>query len=57
MNGHIVELGKKYGVQTPLNEFIVNLVQKIDEGKSNPSIENLNLFEEKTMAIFNEQYC
>ncbi len=56
MNGHIVELGKKYGIQTPLNEFIVNLVQKIDDGKSKPSLKNLDLFEERTMEIFNRYY-
>ena len=56
MNGYIVELGKKYGIQTPLNEFIANLVQKIDNGKSKPSLENLKLFEEKTMEIFNQYY-
>ncbi|MFW9852617.1 MAG: ketopantoate reductase family protein [Candidatus Thorarchaeota archaeon] len=57
MNGYIVELGKKHGIQTPLNEFIANLVQKIDDGKSKPSLENLKLFEEKTMEIFNQYYC
>ncbi len=57
MNGHIVELGKKYGIQTPLNEFITNLVQKIDDGNNKPSLENLKLFEEKTMEIFNQYYC
>jgi 2-dehydropantoate 2-reductase len=56
MNGHIVELGKKYGIQTPLNEFIANLVQKIDDGESEPSLENLKLFEDKTMEIFNQYY-
>ncbi len=33
MNGHIVEMGRRLGISTPINKAIVNMVQRIDSGE------------------------
>ena len=53
-NDHYRNVAPEIPRKDGLNEFITNLVQTIDDGKSKPSLENLKLFEEKTMEIFNQ---
>lgn len=44
INGVVVEYGKKYGVPTPYNEKVVEIVHGIEEGKYKPSFDNIKLF-------------
>ena len=44
LNGFIVEQGKRFGVPTPINSLIVNLITEIEEGKREISPENLREF-------------
>ena len=53
LNGYLVDQGEKYNVDTPLNKFIVDLVHKIEDGKTKPSLSNLKLLEEKTKEVWN----
>ena len=53
LNGYLVEQGEKYKIDTPLNKFIIELVHKIEEGKTHPSLSNLILLEEKTREVWN----
>lgn len=47
INGIVCEYGKKYGVPTPVNEMVVKIVHGIEEGKFQPSPENVKLFEKE----------
>ena len=40
----VVEYGKKYGVPTPYNQRVVEIVHGIEEGKFRPSFDNVKLF-------------
>ena len=53
LNGYLVDQGEKYNVDTPLNKFIVDLVHKIEDGKTKPSLSNLKLLEEKAKEVWN----
>jgi len=53
LNGYLVDQGIKYKIDTPLNKFIVDLVHKIEDGKTQPSLSNLILLEEKTREVWN----
>lgn len=44
INGVVVEYGKKYGVPTPYNERVVEIVHGIEDGKFTPSFDNVKLF-------------
>lgn len=44
INGIVVEYGKKYGVPTPYNEKVVEIVHGIEEGRYKPSFDNVRLF-------------
>lgn len=44
INGVVVEYGKKYGVPTPYNERVVEIVHGIEDGKFKPSFDNVKLF-------------
>ena len=43
INGLITDLGKEYGVDTPINQEIVNLTRDIHARRRSPSIENLSI--------------
>lgn len=44
INGVVCEFGSKYGVPTPYNDLVVNIIHKIEQGGCKPEIENLRLF-------------
>ncbi|MHC1719739.1 MAG: ketopantoate reductase family protein [Clostridiaceae bacterium] len=44
INGVICEYGKMFGVPTPLNDKLVYIVKKIQNGELKQGIENINLF-------------
>lgn len=44
INGVVVAYGKKYGVPTPYNERVVEIVHGIEDGKFKPSFDNVKLF-------------
>ena len=48
INGVVCDWGRKYGVPTPVNDRIVEIVRKEESGKLKPSPENLKLFEDLT---------
>ncbi len=52
LNGHLSRKGREVGVATPLNDFIVELVEEIEMGKTQPSIENLQKVEKKTQEVW-----
>ena len=41
INGAVVERGRKYGVPTPLNERVLGLIRKMEEGEDAPSPQKL----------------
>jgi 2-dehydropantoate 2-reductase len=45
INGIVVDFGKKYGVPTPFNEKVVEIVKKCEAGELKPSFENVKLFD------------
>ncbi len=45
INGVVCEFGKKYGVKTPINDKIVEIVKACEEGKLTPQKENIKLFD------------
>ena len=44
INGIVVEYGKKYGVPTPYNKRVVEIIHGIEEGKFRSTFDNVNLF-------------
>ena len=46
INGVVCEFGKKFGVPTPINDRIVEVIKKEESGELKPSPENIKLFEE-----------
>ena len=44
INGIVVEYGKKYEVPTPYNKKVVEIVHAIEDGKLQPSFDNVKLF-------------
>lgn len=45
INGVVCTFGRKVGVPTPMNDKVVEIVHKIEEGKLTPSFNNLALFQ------------
>ncbi len=45
INGIVRDFGIKYGIPTPFNTLVVELVHKIEAGELRPSFENIHLFE------------
>ena len=43
INGLVADLGKEYGIDTPINQEIVNLTRDIHAGRRSPSIDNLSI--------------
>jgi len=52
LNGYIVEQGKKLGVETPLNEYVLDRIHDIEDGKRKPSLKGLEELENKTREIW-----
>lgn len=46
INGVVCEFGKKYGVKTPINDRIVEIVKKIQAGELKASVDNFKLFDD-----------
>ncbi len=44
INGIVCQWGKKYGIPTPINDKIVEIIQKAQQGQLSLSTENLKLF-------------
>ncbi len=52
LNGHLSRKGQEVGVATPLNDFIVELVERIERGETQPCIKNLETVEMKTQEVW-----
>ena len=46
INGVVCREGRKYGVKTPINDRIVEVVKEIQEGKRKACGENVKLFDD-----------
>ena len=46
INGVVCDYGKKYGVKTPINDRIVEIVRKCESGALSPKAENIKLFDD-----------
>ena len=44
INGVVCAYGKKYGVKTPYNDKVCEVIHGIEDGKQKPSFENVKLF-------------
>lgn len=44
INGSVSAYGRKIGFPTPMNDKVVEIIHKIEEGKLSPSFDNLKLF-------------
>ncbi|MCR5485107.1 MAG: 2-dehydropantoate 2-reductase [Clostridiales bacterium] len=44
INGIVSQYGRKYGVPTPYNDKVVEIVHGIEDGKYKPSMDNVKLF-------------
>ena len=45
INGVVCREGRKYGVKTPINDRIVEVVKEIQDGKRKACVENIQLFD------------
>ena len=45
INGVVCSFGKKAGVKTPINDRLVEIIKKIQNGELKPSKENLKFFD------------
>ena len=45
INGVVCRFGEKYGVKTPINDLIVDIIKRCEAGVLKPSKENIKLFE------------
>ncbi|MCE7741758.1 MAG: 2-dehydropantoate 2-reductase [Candidatus Heimdallarchaeota archaeon] len=52
LNGYLVQEGKRLGIDTPLNKYLLETVHEIEEGKKKPSFEGLEDLERKTKEIW-----
>ena len=46
INGAICLYGSRFGVPTPLNAKVTELIHRIENGELQPSFKNLDFFEE-----------
>ena len=44
INGVVCEFGRRYGVPTPVNDKVVEIIHGIEDGKYKPSFDNLRYF-------------
>ena len=47
INGYVCQTGDKYGIETPFNDKVVEIVTKIEKGELPLSMDNVNLFDRK----------
>ena len=45
INGYVCETGDKYGIDTPFNDKVVEIVTKIERGELPLSMDNVKLFD------------
>lgn len=45
INGYVCETGDKYGIDTPFNDKVVEIVTKIERGEQPLSMDNVKLFD------------
>ena len=45
INGYVCETGDKYGIDTPFNDKVVEIVTRIEKGELPLSMENVKLFD------------
>jgi 2-dehydropantoate 2-reductase len=50
LNGELCARGRALGVQTPVNQALVDTVQSIVAGRAQPSLENLRAIHERLSA-------
>ena len=46
INGIVRDFGEKYGIPTPFNSLVVELVHKIEAGELRPSFDNIHIFKQ-----------
>lgn len=46
INGIVCQEGKRYGIKTPINDKIVEIIKKIETGELKPDPKNIKLFDE-----------
>ena len=46
INGVVCEFGEKYGVKTPINDKIVEIIKKCERGELTPSPNNISFFDD-----------
>ena len=46
INGAVCKWGRKYGVKTPINDKIVEVIKKCQMGELTPCADNINLFKD-----------
>lgn len=46
INGVVCEWGKRYGVKTPINDKIVEIIKKCEKGELKPQASNIRLFDD-----------
>lgn len=44
INGFVCQTGDQYGIDTPFNDAVVQIITQIENGQSTPSLENLKAF-------------
>ena len=52
LNGYLVAQGEKYGVETPLNRYVLDEVHLIEAGIKKPSLKGLEVLEKRTKEIW-----
>lgn len=46
INGILSKMGRKFGISTPINDKVVEIVKGIEDGRYAPSLDNLTMFTE-----------
>lgn len=46
INGVVSQKGKEYNIKTPINDKVIEIVKRIENGELKPSLDNLKLMEE-----------
>ncbi len=44
INGMVCDFGQRYGVKTPFNDKVVEIVKKIEKGELTPNFDNVHMF-------------
>jgi 2-dehydropantoate 2-reductase len=56
INGFVCETGRQYGIATPFNDKVLEIVTKIERGELPLSMENINLFDKSMFQYKNKNY-